>query len=394
MTVIESLYIHIPYCASRCSYCDFATSACHDEGRMDAYVDALCVQLRRAAKAGLLGGVRTIFIGGGTPTHLGMRRLNTLVYTISLSVNLENVIEFTIEANPESLDERMVIDLFSLGVDRFSIGAQSLDDEVLAGYGRIHDAEAVERAVQAVRSRTDNVSLDLMCGGPAQSMESWERTLDRVVELGIPHASVYPLMLEEGTPLERLVAAGSIEVADESLQADMMLAAQKRFEAAGMLRYEVASYSLPGFECAHNIAYWSGKEYLGLGAGASSMLSRDTALRARAAQIFDAADLDGERIRFTFASDDEAYARALGCLEVAPELLSAYEAQVEDLMLGMRRSVGVSQDEVDGVAGAPAVFDRLVRLGLVEKTQERFVPTQRGWLMGNEVYGAIWELAL
>lgn len=392
--MIEALYIHIPFCAARCAYCDFDTSACDDDARMDAYVDALCVQLRRAAKAGLLGAVETIFIGGGTPTHLGMRRLNTLIYTISLSINLENVIEFSIEANPESLDERMVVDLFALGVDRFSIGAQSFDDDVLSGYGRIHEAAAIDTALAAVRTRTDNVSIDLICGGPRQSMRSWEASLLHAVEQGIPHVSVYPLMLEEGTPLARAVDAGTEEVAGEEMQADMMLVAEDVLESAGLVRYEVASYAKPGHECLHNIAYWSGKEYLGLGAGAASMLSGETAVKARDARLFAARDVDAARVRFSTPFDDIAYSDALGCLEVEPELLSAYEAQVEDLMLGMRRSIGVLQEQVNAVAGAAAVFQRMVGLGLVSLQDGRFVPTERGWLMGNEIYGMIWDLAM
>lgn len=391
--MIGSLYIHIPFCASRCSYCDFATSACDDDARMDAYVEALCVQLRRAAKAGLLGSVETIFVGGGTPSHLGSRRLNSLMYLISLSVNLENVVEFTVEANPESLGERLVADLFSLGASRFSIGAQSFDDAVLEGYGRIHDSRAIDEAVRAVRTRSDNLSLDLICGGPAQSARSWDETLEHAVALDIPHVSVYPLMLEETTPLSRRVDAGEVAVASEEQQAEMMLWAQERLGAAGLERYEVASYAKPGFECAHNIAYWSGVEYLGLGAGAASMLSGRTALQARAAGIIEAEGLDAARVRFTIPADDEAYARELGCVRVEPELLSSYEAQVEDLMLGMRRSIGVACAQVDAVDGAAAVFDRLCGLSLVALVDGRFVPTQRGWLMGNEIYGAIWELA-
>lgn len=392
--MIEALYIHIPFCASRCAYCDFATNACDDEERMDAYVDALCVQLRRAAKAGLLGGVKTIFIGGGTPTHLGMRRLNTLIYTISLSINLENVVEFTIEANPESLDERMVVDLYALGVNRFSIGAQSFDDEVLAGYGRIHDAKAIDEALAVARTRTDNVSVDLICGGPAQTMESWKASVAHVIEQGIPHVSVYPLMLEEGSPLAGRVVEGSVQVADEELQAEMMLAAQNMLEEAGLVRYEVASYAKPGFECLHNIAYWSGKEYLGIGAGAASMLSGEMAMRARDVGLIEAADLDAVRVRYVCDVDDVAYAAALGCVPVDCEILSAYEAQVEDLMLGMRRSIGVSREEVECVAGAAEVFARLEELGLVAYADGRLVPTQRGWLMGNEVFAAIWDLAM
>lgn len=439
--MIEALYLHVPFCASRCAYCDFATSACDDDARMDAYVEALCLQLRRAAKAGLLGGIKTIYIGGGTPTHLGSRRLNTLVYTISLSVNLENVVEFTCEANPESVDERMVADLFSLGVNRFSIGAQSFDDAVLSAYGRIHDAEAIDAAIDAVRTRTGNVSLDLMCGGPGQSMESWKRSLRHAIDADVAHVSVYPLTVEDGTPLARRVEAGECAIADDDLQTDMMLAASDILKAAGFERYEVASYAKPGYQSLHNTAYWSGVEYLGLGAGASSMLAVENAEHAIEARIFefdsekagwgmhkasfpkgtsfasphtsesasgafvraqdclsDCAptqpyDADIVRIRIAASPDDVAFAESLGCPLVEVELLSARQAAVEDLMLAMRRSIGISIEQVQAVEGAPSVFERLENLGLVCRRGSRFVPTERGWLLGNEVYGAIWSLA-
>lgn len=430
--MIEALYLHIPFCVSRCAYCDFATNACADEQRMDAYVEALCLQLRRAAKAGLLGQVKTIYIGGGTPTHLGSRRLNTLVYTLSLSVNLENVVEFTCEVNPESIDERMVADLFSLGVNRFSIGAQSFDDAVLAAYGRIHDAAAIDAALAAVRTRTNNISLDLICGGPGQSMESWTQDLRHAIDADVPHVSIYPLTLEDGTPLTRRVEAGECEVADEDTQTDMMLEAEHMLTAAGFERYEVASYAKPGFPSHHNTAYWTGAEYLGLGAGASSMLSAESAEQAIDAGIFEIdrekagwgmhkascaragsasgasvraqhcpsdctptqpCDADFARIRIAASSDDIAFAESLGCPRAEIELLSARESAVEDLMLGMRRSIGVARERVLAVEGALAVFERLEALGLVREQGDRFVPTQRGWLLGNEVYGAIWSLA-
>lgn len=443
--MIEALYLHIPFCVSRCAYCDFATSACDDEARMDAYVEALCLQLRRAAKAGLLGQVKTIYIGGGTPTHLGSRRLNTLVYTISLSVNLENVIEFTCEANPESIDERMVADLFSLGVNRFSIGAQSFDDAVLRGYGRIHGAAAIDAALAAVRTRTNNISLDLICGGPGQSMESWMRSVEHAIEADVPHVSIYPLTLEDGTPLARRVEAGECEVADDDLQADMMLDASELLEAAGFERYEVASYAKPGYLSHHNTAYWTGAEYLGLGAGASSMLSAETAEQVIDAGLFDIRDDTSEeagwwrsrsdspelarerhrrsrlvrrreaspvgnslcasttrliqigsgvaRMRIATSPDDVAFSQSFGRPHVELEMLNSFESAVEDLMLGMRRSIGVSVEHVRAVEGAPAVFERLEALGLVRQREGRLIPTERGWLLGNEVYGAIWSLA-
>ena len=411
--MIAALYLHIPFCVSRCSYCDFATSACDDDVRMDAYVDALSMQLRRAAKAGLLGDVRTIYIGGGTPTHLGARRLNSLVYLISLSMNLENVDEFTVEANPESLDERMVADLFALGVNRFSIGAQSFDDAVLGVYGRVHDASQIEHAVQCIKTRTNSFSLDLICGGPGQSMESWEDSLERACTLGAEHVSVYPLMVEESTPLYVRVEAGECRPADEELQAQMMERASEILESHGLYRYEVASYAKIGRESRHNTAYWTGVEYLGLGAGAASMLSAETCEQVFDAGVFEddllssnvisntsnvisseARDLNEPyRIRLSADADDVSFAQSLGKPQVEVETLTAREAALEDLMLGMRRSEGVPRTQVEFLPEAIPIFDDLVCKGLVVEDDGRFKPTERGWLMGNEIFGAIWDLA-
>ena len=331
----------------------------------------------------------------------------------------------------------MVADLFSLGVNRFSIGAQSFDDAVLRGYGRIHDAAAIDATLAAVRTRTNNISLDLICGGPGQSMESWTQDLRHAIDVDVPHVSIYPLTLEDDTPLTSRVEAGECEVADEDLQADMMLEAEHMLTAAGFERYEVASYAKPGFPSYHNTAYWTGAEYLGLGAGASSMLSAETAEQVIDAGLFDIGDdtpeeagwwrsrsdspelarerhrrsrlvrnslcasttrliqpgFDIARIRIVTSPDDVAFAQSFGRPHVELEMLNNYESAVEDLMLGMRMSSGVSAEQVRSVEGAPAAFERLEALGLVREQGTRFVPTQRGWLFGNEVYGAIWSLA-
>lgn len=400
--MIEGLYLHIPFCAKRCAYCDFATEACHDDARMDAYIDGLSLAIRRASRKGLLGSVKTIYIGGGTPSYLGARRLNSLVYLISLSINLDNVEEFTVEANPDSLDERMVKDLFALGVDRFSLGAQSFDDEVLRAYGRIHDARQIERAVACIKGRVENFSLDLICGGPGQSMQSWEDSLRRALASGAKHISVYPLTLEEGTPLFAQVEAGTCERPDEDVEADMMERAGKVLEAAGMHRYEVASYAYPGFESRHNSSYWSGVEYLGLGAGAASMLSCEDYHACIDAGLFGpdrGCELSegAARVRVDCDADTTAFNDSFGVPHVQVETLTNVQAQLEDLMLGMRKSSGVSFEQVSRAAAllpeVSGVFASLEKRGLVSEKQGRYVPTERGWLCGNEVYGAIWGLA-
>ena len=416
--MISALYIHIPFCTSRCSYCSFPTQACHDEPAMDAYAEALGLQLRRAAKAGLLGGVRTIDIGGGTPTHLGSRRLNSLVYLVSLSVNLENVREFTVEANPESLTPALVKDLYALGVSRLSIGAQSFDDAVLRAYGRPHSAADIERAVRAVGERDMRWSLDLICGGPGQGMESWRASVQRAVELGARHVSIYPLAVEEGTPLAARVAAGEWEGPSEDGEAAMMEAAAELLQAAGLQRYEVASYAQEGCESLHNQAYWDGSEYLGLGAGAASMLGVQSWQTVCAAGVFGGVEdasglacgaqeaqrlLAGEpspcsRVRVQAAFDTPAFSASLGRPAVELELMDSRQAPLEDCMLAFRRSAGlpaelrrraaVEEPRLEGVLAM------LQEEGLVQQGPGgSLMPTERGWLMGNEIFGAVWALA-
>ena len=414
--MIQALYLHIPFCKARCAYCDFATSACNDEAAMDAYIDALSLQIRRASRAGLLGSIKTIYIGGGTPTHLGGRRLNSLVYLLSLSINLENVSEFTIEANPESIDERMVMDLFALGVNRFSIGVQSFDDAVLKAYGRIHSAADAERAISNVQTREENVSIDLICGGPGQTMASWEKGVNHAIELGVKHVSIYPLMIEDGTPLARAIDAGEVMPPSDDEEADMMERAENILSAAGMHRYEVASYAYPGFESKHNTAYWTGVEYLGVGAGSSSMLWREdwdlcnqVGIFGTAEEVSSALPADSPhasdplsetnvfRVRVSSSADSARFSTGLGHPETNIELLDERAAALEDLMLGFRRSEGVPMERIDHVRDLePAiseVMQRLEQRELVQVSGSHLAPTERGWLMGNEIYEEIWGLA-
>ena len=407
--MVGALYIHVPFCTSRCAYCDFATSACHDEALMDSYVDALCLQLRRAAKAGLLGSVETIYIGGGTPTHLGARRLNSLVYMVSLSVNLENVTEFTVEANPESLDGSMVKDLFALGVSRMSIGAQSFDDTVLRAYGRPHSAADIDSAVAAVHERDMDFSLDLICGGPGQTLASWRESVERAIASGAGHVSIYPLTVEEGTPLAARVEAGEWKGPSEDAEAEMMEAAEQILGAAGFKRYEVASYALPGRESKHNTAYWTGVEYLGLGAGAASMLAPETWDACLEAGVFGAVEEDGgfaddegarrcARIRVAASADARAFCDTVGRPGFELELMDGRETVLEDAMLAFRRSEGLSAARLAEfshvVPELASTLQALQAEGLVCRMPDgSLVPTERGWLMGNEIFGAIWGLA-
>ena len=206
----KALYLHLPFCVKRCAYCDFATAAVPAGApEIEAYVEDLSLQIRRKAKEGELGAVETVYLGGGTPSHVGLAGLSMLLYTLSLSMHLTDEVECTMEANPESLTERMVRDIWALGVNRLSIGVQSFDDDVLRTLGRAHSSDDARRAIEAARTRFENVSVDLMCGIPGQSAEGFEASVREAVRLGATHVSVYPLTIEPHTPFDAAVLAAS-----------------------------------------------------------------------------------------------------------------------------------------------------------------------------------------
>lgn len=363
----KALYLHVPFCVKRCGYCDFATAAVpRDDARIDAYIEDLCLQIRRKAKEGELACVESVYIGGGTPSHVGMGRLSMLLYTLSTSMRLEPDVECTMEANPESLDGRMVRDIWALGVNRLSLGVQSFDDAVLRTLGRAHDADGARRAFACARERFENVSVDLMCGIPGQSAESFRASVEEAVALGAAHVSVYPLTIEDGTPFSAAVARGALPEPDDDVEAEHMQIAAEVLGAAGFSRYEVASYARPGFACRHNTAYWTGVPYLGLGRAAATMTQNDQRrMRVQDGQVTD--DLDVRQMA------------------------------AEDLMLGMRMSAGVSEELVARATAliprTPEVLADLEARGLAAWEGGCFCPTERGWLCGNELYGALLDLA-
>lgn len=364
----KALYMHIPFCVKRCGYCDFATRAVsRDDPAIDGYVEKLIVDIRRLAKEGELLEVETFYVGGGTPTHIGNARLSSLVYALSVSADLAREgVEFTVEANPESLDGRMVKDLWALGVNRLSIGVQSFDDAVLQVLGRAHDSEQARKAIATARERFDNISVDLMCGIPGQTAESFEQSLLTAVELGVKHVSVYPLTIERHTLFERLVLAGELEEPDEDEQADHMERASSFLASHGYKRYEVASYARDGYESKHNSSYWTGVPYIGLGTAATTM-TQNSERRMRVT--------DGE------VTDD----------------LDRPQMEAEDLMLGMRMARGISDARLEAAAryvpGAYEAMESLVEDGFVEHESGAWRPTRKGWLCGNELYSRLLDLA-
>lgn len=267
----RALYLHIPFCRAKCLYCDFdsrALTGCALEEAIGAYCEGLSAQVDAHGNAGELSEVETVYVGGGTPSLLGGR----LVGLVDLVRAYCEPVEFTCEANPESFTLDLAQALRAAGVTRISLGVQSLNASELKAIGRIHSAEQAMLAVAQAKAAGFSTSCDVMCGLPGQTLDTFAETLRSLVTLNPDHVSVYPLQLEEGTPLARMEETGEMEVPDEDFQAQCMDLAAEVLEEAGYERYEVASYAKPGHRCRHNIAYWTGKPYLGLGRSAASML--------------------------------------------------------------------------------------------------------------------------
>lgn len=262
------IYIHIPFCRSKCAYCDFYSLANREE-EMDRYLSALIRHMEETAPQARSSLVDTVYIGGGTPSIFGAKRLTTLIKAVKHSFKLARGCEITMEGNPDSVDLSLLRTVRRAGVNRLSLGVQSANDHELKLIGRPHNFTQAKEAVQNARKAgIQNLSLDLIYGIPDQDMASWQKTVESLIELNPEHLSCYGLQLEEGTPLyER---QDQLQLADDDQQADMYLWMVQRLKEAGYNQYEISNFSKPGRESRHNTRYWQMKEYIGFGPGAHS----------------------------------------------------------------------------------------------------------------------------
>ncbi|MDD7311170.1 MAG: radical SAM family heme chaperone HemW, partial [Clostridia bacterium] len=314
------VYFHIPFCRSKCAYCDFCSTAKWDDKLMDTYLEALFRQLDDFFLPGGKYTVDTVYIGGGTPSVFQGKRIAKLLKQLGKRADLTRNCETTVEVNPESADKALFKQLKKAGVNRISMGVQSADDSQLRRIGRIHDfAKAREAAALCRQYCTDNLSLDLIYGLPGQSLESWLQSVDAVCALQPRHISCYSLKLEEGTPLWREDPV----LPDDDLQADMYLAAVSRLAEKGYAQYEISNFAQQGFRSRHNSRYWDLSDYLGFGCAAHSFYGGK---------------------RFSFTSDINAYIRGMHgqdpIVEEADEL--AFRDRVgEFVMLALRTCDGI-----------------------------------------------------
>ena len=371
------LYIHIPFCKSKCIYCDFY-SLPRAEDRMDRYVSALCRQLAEIAQRTTAHTVDSVYLGGGTPSYLGEKRLRRILKTVKKHYHLSRDAEITLEANPDSAgDWRALRSLRRAGMNRLSLGVQSADDGLLRTLGRPHTfAQAEEAAAAARRARIRNLSLDLIYGLPGQDLTGWKDTLERAAALEPEHLSCYGLKVEEGTPLWDMQE--KMDLPDDDAQADMYLWTVERLEALGYEQYEISNFARPGRASRHNMKYWTLCEYAGFGPGAHSDLGdvRYAYLRS----------LD------TYCAGVEAGVSVLESSEHIP----SRERDIEYVMLGLRLTQGISRQEFENRYRLPfapiqSVLERFRATGHAALVGGRWRLTPEGFLVSNQIIGQALE---
>ena len=371
------LYIHIPFCKSKCIYCDFY-SLPNSEEKMDRYVSVLCRQLAEIAPRAAAHEVDTVYFGGGTPSWLGEKRLRQILKTVEKRYRLAKKPEVTLEANPDSAgDWRVLRTLRRAGFNRLSLGVQSADDEQLKILGRPHTfAQAEEAAAAARRAKIKNLSLDLIYGLPGQTLESWKETLEKAAALSPEHLSCYGLKVEEGTPLRDMLE--TLDLPDDDAQADMYLWTVERLGELGYRQYEISNFAKPGYESRHNLKYWTLGEYAGFGPGAHSDLGD---------------------VRYAYIRDLDAYClgvEAQGDILSENERIPPRERDVEYLMLGLRLAKGVSRQEFEYRFRLPfgpvqAALERFERSGHAVLRSGRWHLTPEGFLLSNQIIGQCLE---
>jgi oxygen-independent coproporphyrinogen-3 oxidase len=372
------LYVHVPWCRHVCPYCDFNvyTSSAMPER---AYVDALAVELATYARDSTWTGrrLRSVYLGGGTPSLFAPATIAELMTAIGRTFPLASDAEVTLEANPGTVSAERLAACRAAGVNRLSLGAQSFESQTLATLGRDHAAADIPRAVTAARTAGfDNVSLDLVYAVPGTGLAGWEHDLGAAIELAPEHVSAYALTYEEGTPFHRWRASGRLQPVAHDDEAAMAELAVATLEAAGLRRYEISSFARPGRESRHNVGYWDGSDYLGVGAGAHAFAREPAPGRRWMNERLPA------RYLAAIAADGTAVA--------TEERLTETQARAEFVFTGLRRVAGVDADAValrfgDDVDAAFPQLAELVDTGLVERAGRRIRLTPRGLAFADEV---------
>jgi len=389
MTERLSLYLHIPFCTVKCSYCDFNSYA-GLESLAPAYVEAMIGEMDLWRTAAAPYAVETIFFGGGTPSLLPLPKIKRITDAVAANFKVADDYELSLEANPGTIELPYLCGLLELGINRLSLGVQSFHDDELASLDRLHDAETARQAYRWAREAGfQRVNLDLIYGLAGQTMERWRGNLEEAISLGPDHLSLYALTVEEGTPLAHRIAAGRAPAPDDDLQAEMYEWTEDRLAREGYEHYEISNWALPGQRCRHNITYWENRPYLGFGAGAHSYF---------------------DRFRFANVYSPSQYVHKMGqCVESPPptdvrgrlnkmkhvinaEEQTARQSLADTLIMGLRLREGVhlatleSRYGADCLASCRQAIEEFSAAGLLEEDGGRLRLTSRGRLLSSEVF--------
>lgn len=371
---MRGLYIHIPFCEQKCAYCDFLSFPGYQEKNKARYIEALCKEMRlRLTDVWQMPD--TIFIGGGTPTALSAAQLKMLLDTLEQCVDLSVVKEFTVEANPGTVDDEKLSVLLAGGVNRLSFGVQSFDDVLLKRIGRIHTANEAEKAFcLARRAGFRNINLDLMYGLPGQTEVQWRHTVERAISLEPEHLSLYQLIPEPSTLLVRQMEAGVVPPVDEDGAAEWFEMQRDWLKVAGYHQYEISNYAREGYDSKHNQLYWNLDNYLGLGLGATGWM---------------------RPVRRSNTSSFQDYLSALEagcCPSVDEEQLARDEQMSESVFMALRMNRGLGRTRFQSLYGVDvaAVFNEAICEGIdkgwLVLDKEALYLTNDGRRMGNWVF--------
>ena len=380
-----SLYLHIPFCTAKCGYCDFNSYEGLDHLVPD-YTPALVRELGLWAPAARDRRVETVFLGGGTPSLTSLDDMEAITRAVRDRYDVAPDAEWTLEANPTELTREHLEGLRALGLNRLSIGVQSLNDDELAMLDRQHGAERAVEAVEAARAAGfDNVNVDLIFGLIGQPLERWQATLERAIGLAPEHLSCYALTVEPGTLLYYRVQKGELPEPDPDVVADQYDWTRDRLAVAGYEQYEISNWARPGLACRHNLVYWRAEPYIGVGAGAHSFFAGQRLANVDSPQRY---------VELVNASHEERAATGGGTLHqiAGGETPDAATLRADALILGLRLLEGVSRLDYADRFGEPpeAAFgeaiERHFRTGLLEDRDGRLRLTRRGLLLANEVF--------
>ncbi|MDQ0223569.1 radical SAM family heme chaperone HemW [Streptococcus moroccensis] len=364
-----SAYVHIPFCTQICFYCDFSKVFIKNQP-VDAYLESLIEEVIAADVPAL----RTLYIGGGTPTAISAKQLDFLLGNLEKQLDLSQIEEFTIEANPGDLDPEKIEVLKRSRVNRVSLGVQTFDNRMLKQIGRGHNQAMIYESINSLKEAGfHNISIDLIYALPNQTMEQVKDNVKKALELDIPHLSLYSLILENHTVFMNRQRRGHLHLPHEDLESDMFEYILNELEANGFEHYEISNFTKPGFESRHNLMYWDNSEYYGFGAGASGYLN---GIRYRNR---------GPIQHYLKAIAEEKHAR------LGQEILTKEEMMEEELFLGLRKKTGVSvarfeeKFETDFEDRYGAVIDKLIADGLLKPNRKQIQMTKKGLFLGDTV---------